>query len=84
MVFSYLSNALIGFPSDGKRLAYELVSDTDLLELVKNETCVLSLAYSSNGALMALYCRDRKVRIFNIAKGRLVKTYNETLQSYVD
>lgn len=37
------------FPSDNLRIKFELVSDTDLLELVKNKTCALSLNLSHDG-----------------------------------
>lgn len=37
------------FPSDNLKIKFELVSDTDLLELVKNKTCALSLNISHDG-----------------------------------
>lgn len=34
------------FPTDGRRLAYELPSETDYFELPKNKTCVLSCSFN--------------------------------------
>jgi hypothetical protein len=55
------------------------MTDTDLLELVKSKTCALSISFSNSGLIMAMYCRDRKIRLFSVRTGRLIHTYDETL-----
>lgn len=34
------------FPSDGKRLTYELPSETDYFDLTKNKTCALACTFN--------------------------------------
>jgi peptidylprolyl isomerase domain and WD repeat-containing protein 1 len=66
------------FPStDFKKLKYELITDTDFLELAKAKTFALSMAVSNNGEILAIYARDRKVRIFNIITGKLLRTVDD-------
>ena len=67
------------FPSDNKRLAFETMSETDLFELAKNKTCALSTQFSNDGSKFAIYCKDRKIRLFDMKSGKLIKTYIETL-----
>ena len=66
------------FPStDFKKLKYELITDTDFLELAKAKTFALSMAVSNNGEILAIYACDRKVRIFNIITGKLLRTVDD-------
>lgn len=67
------------FPTDEKKLKFELISDTDFLELAKIKTCALSCTVSNSGEMIAFYCKDRKIRIFTIRNGKLIKTIDETL-----
>jgi len=52
--------------------------------MVKNKTCALSIALSNNGNKIAMLCKDRKIRIFRIIDGKLLKTIDESLQKYMD
>jgi peptidylprolyl isomerase domain and WD repeat-containing protein 1 len=81
---THIINCIIDFPCDGGRIDYELISDTDLFELIKNKTSALSCSFSNDGKLLAIYCRDRKIRLFDVKTGKLKKTINETLQMYID
>ena len=65
------------FPTDNKRLQYELITSTDFLELAKAKTFALSIAVSNSGDLIVVYARDRKIRIFNMLTGKLLKTIEE-------
>ena len=68
-----------------KKLSFDLISDTDFLpEFIRNKTCALSCTLSNNGLMIAFYCRDRKIRVFSIRTGKLVRSFDETLQSYID
>ena len=85
MVSLFSVDHLVDFPSiDSKKLSYELVSDTDMLELAKSKTFALSCAVSTNGELVALYARDRKIRVFEVRSGKLVRTIDDNAQIYVD
>lgn len=73
------------FPSnDEKKLEYELITDTDFLELARAKTFALSMAVSNNGQLLAIYARDRRIRIFNIKTGKLLRTVDDQTQIYID
>lgn len=72
----------IEFPDN--KLSYELASDTDMLELAKSKTFALSCAVSTSGELVALYARDRKIRVFDVRSGKLVRTIDDNAQIYVD
>jgi peptidylprolyl isomerase domain and WD repeat-containing protein 1 len=66
---------------DYGRLAFEVLSDTDYCELVLKKTFALAVEFSHDGHLMAIFCRDRRIRIFEFKTGKLVKTYHsETLE----
>ena len=65
------------FPTDNKRLQYDLITSTDFLELAKAKTFALSIAVSNSGDLIVVYARDRKIRIFNMLTGKLLKTIEE-------
>jgi len=60
------------FPTDHKSLKYELLTDTDLLDLGKAKTFALTVSMNNSGELIAVYARDRKIRIFNIVTGKLL------------
>jgi len=67
-------------PSDGF-LKFETISETDYFELCQQQTFALAAEFTHDGARMAILCRDRKIRIFDFASGKLIKTYNsETLE----
>ena len=72
----------LDFPQDSYKLNYKLISDSQLFELVKNRTKALSMSISSNGLILAIFCADRHVRIFNIKTGKLLHTIDETLLFY--
>ena len=75
----------IEFPDDHKkRLTYEVLSDTDLLELAKSKTYALTCAVSSNEDLIAFFCRDRKIRVFNIRNGKMIANIDDSLSLYIE
>lgn len=65
-------------------LDFNLVIDTDLLEIAKSKTFALSCAASNTGEFMAFYTRDRKIRVFSIKSGKLLRTIDDSLQQYID
>ena len=72
------------FPTDHKTLKFELLTDTDLFDLAKAKTFALTMVINNSGELIAVYARDRKIRIFNIVTGKLLKTIEEQTQIYID
>jgi len=63
-------------------LGFETITETDLFELVEKETWALSMEFSRDGAKLAIYGRDRKLRLFNVYTGKLMKIFDETLAVY--
>ncbi|KJH47928.1 peptidyl-prolyl cis-trans isomerase, cyclophilin-type [Dictyocaulus viviparus] len=57
-------------------------TDTDLYEFVKMRTVPVSLALNPKGTLFATYGEDRRLRIFSLSTGKLLKTIDETLNKY--
>ncbi len=55
-----------------------------MIVLVKNKTSVLAMEVSNSGEMVAMYCRDRVIRVFRIADGKLLTSIDETLQTYID
>lgn len=47
--------------------------------MIKDKTIPTSLEFSPNGNLMAIMGKDRTVRVFNVATGKLYRAYNESL-----
>ena len=60
-------------------LNFSLVTDTDLLDIAKCKTYALSCAASNSSELIAFYTRDRKIRVFNIRLGKLLRTVDDSL-----
>jgi peptidylprolyl isomerase domain and WD repeat-containing protein 1 len=68
-------------PTDGAGIAFETMSETDYFELVQKKTFALSIEFSHDCQVMAMFCRDRKIRLFSFETGTLMKTYKlETLE----
>lgn len=65
-----------------RTVSWEYKTDTDLYEFAKCQTCPTGLVFSPDGKLMATLAKDRKVRIFRFALGKMTKIFNESLQHY--
>ena len=68
----------LAFPDDG-RLSFELMSETAYYSLIENETFALSMEFSPDFSLLAIYCRDSKVRVFHFTTGRLIRVIDESV-----
>eukprot|EP00019_Armaparvus_languidus_P009056 CAMPEP_0168600600 /NCGR_PEP_ID=MMETSP0420-20121227/12881_1 /TAXON_ID=498008 /ORGANISM="Pessonella sp." /LENGTH=506 /DNA_ID=CAMNT_0008638723 /DNA_START=254 /DNA_END=1771 /DNA_ORIENTATION=+ len=64
------------------RLKFKFKMDTDLFTYVKNKTVPLSMAVSAPGTRFAVLSSDRMVRVFSVATGKVVRTYDESLPVY--
>jgi len=61
-------------------LPYASKMDTDLYVLMKKKTFAIDVAVSNK--YVAVYCADRKIRIFSSKTCKLVVTYDERLKVY--
>lgn len=67
-----------------KSIQWQYKTDTDLYEFLKCKTVPTGIAFSPNGQLMATLAKDRKVRIFRFATGKLTKVLDESLQTFTE
>jgi peptidylprolyl isomerase domain and WD repeat-containing protein 1 len=67
-----------------RNVDWEFKTDTDLYEFSKCGTVPTGISFSPNGRLMATIAKDRKVRVFRFASGKLTKVLDETLQQFVE
>ena len=67
--------------SGDKRLQFELLSETDYYSLVTSETFALAMEFSTDFQLLAIYCRDCKIRVFHFRTGRLISTIDESIEA---
>eukprot|EP01036_Dinobryon_divergens_P031873 gene31873-41358_t len=63
-------------------VAFKLKTETDLYDLAKAKTVPCSLAMSPKGNLFAVLSRDKTIHIFDFAKGKLLRKYDESAQVY--
>ncbi|KAK6028946.1 peptidyl-prolyl cis-trans isomerase, cyclophilin-type [Ostertagia ostertagi] len=52
------------------------------VRLIEAKTVPVSLAINPKGTMFATFGEDRRIRIFSLAKGKLIKTIDETLTKY--
>ena len=69
-------------PSCG--VAYSCKSDTDFFELRKRGTVGFSMAASIKEDLLAVMCADTRLRLFNLRSGKLIRVYDEDIDSLVN
>ena len=67
-------------PEDS-RLQFELMSETDYYTLAAEDTFALSMEFSPDWKLLAIFCRDCKIRVFHFASGRLITTIDESVEA---
>lgn len=57
--------------------AFKTKSETDLYALCRQKVCALAAAATADGARVALYCSDSRIRIFKSRSMRLQTVYDE-------
>ncbi|NJR13974.1 MAG: hypothetical protein HC779_07185 [Phyllobacteriaceae bacterium] len=67
-----------------KKLSWDSKMKTDLYEYAKMKSAPYCLKISPDGKLFATFGSDRTIRIFDMKSGKIVKTIDETLQTYID
>jgi len=63
-------------------IAFEFKGDTDLFTLAMKKSFPLCLAVSKDGEKFAVFGRDRMVRVFSFRNGKMIRSINETLDTY--
>lgn len=64
------------------RLQFTMKSETDLYELVKQRITAWNVSVSHRGEEFVLYCRDKKIRVFNFRRGKITRIYDESIEVY--
>lgn len=65
------------FPTN---MSYKCKIQTDFLQLLQANTSPLSLNLSPKGNMLAVYLKDKTIRIFNLKTGKLTHTISETIK----
>ncbi len=64
---------------------FKYKSSTDLFEFKKSKSLPSSISISPSGAQFATFSfPDRKIRVFDFATGKLLRTYDESIQTITD
>ncbi|KAK3235787.1 Peptidylprolyl isomerase [Cymbomonas tetramitiformis] len=77
-LLDYWSPVTYKFPEGVTSFKYKL--ETDLFTFVKTKMVPTSLEVSPDGKHFVLLAPDRKIRVFQFRTGKLVRTYEETLE----
>ncbi|KAH8739847.1 cyclophilin like peptidyl-prolyl cis-trans isomerase fused to WD40 repeats at the N-terminus [Cryptosporidium ryanae] len=56
--------------------------ETDLFELQKSKTYSFGMTVSEDEKLLAIYCSDMKIRVFNVRTGRCMRVVDENISVY--
>eukprot|EP00981_Chlorochromonas_danica_P012518 scaffold5105_cov161-Ochromonas_danica.AAC.4 len=65
-----------------KHVSFSYKSETALFTLCQVKTVVATLAVSPNGRYFATLSRDKEIRLFHFASGKLLRTYDESVTVY--
>jgi hypothetical protein len=63
-------------------IEFQYKTETDLFDLAKNKTLPSSLTISHNGLFFGILSIDKQIRIYDFAKGKIIKRFNENLTVY--
>ncbi|KAK6050456.1 peptidyl-prolyl cis-trans isomerase, cyclophilin-type, partial [Cooperia oncophora] len=90
IVISIDDSGMIEYWSGAKRefkfaenVKFKYKTETDLYEFMKAKTVPVSLAINPKGTMFATFGEDRRIRIFSLLTGKLLKTLDETLNKYL-
>lgn len=72
-VFEYWSGLKEDFAFPSRRLEFDSKLDTDLFDLAKAGAVPRSLTFSPDWRRFAVWASDRKLRLFRVSTGKLVK-----------
>ncbi|KAK6589869.1 cyclin cyclophilin like peptidyl-prolyl cis-trans isomerase fused to WD40 repeats at the N-terminus [Cryptosporidium xiaoi] len=63
-------------------ISFRYKIETDLFELQKSKCYSFGMAVSEDEQLLAVYCSDMKIRVFNIRMGKCIRTIEENISVY--
>jgi len=67
---------------DARDVSFKFKTETDLYEFAKHKVRPLSLAVSPDGKRFVTWSKDRQVRVFTFATGKLIRKLDEGLHFY--
>jgi len=65
------------------RISFKLKSDTDLYDLAKSKVVPYSIAVAPTGLLFSTFSSDKCIRVFDFARGKLIRKYDESVKQYI-
>jgi peptidylprolyl isomerase domain and WD repeat-containing protein 1 len=67
---------------ESRKISFHYKSDTDLYDLAKSKTVPCVLSVSPLGDQFAVTSRDKIIRVFDFARGKLKRKYDESVAAY--
>jgi hypothetical protein len=81
-IIEYWNPLTFSLPSSTSVIEFQYKTETDLFDLAKNKTLPSSLTISHNGLFFGILSIDKQIRIYDFAKGKIIKRFNENLTVY--
>ncbi|XP_037888257.1 peptidylprolyl isomerase domain and WD repeat-containing protein 1 isoform X1 [Glossina fuscipes] len=81
-ILEYWQNSKYDYKFPQKLVKFTSKLDTSLFEFAKCKTLVTGLTISQDGKRFATISTDRKVRVFQFSTGKLIRIYDEALNTY--
>jgi len=81
-IIEYWDSNSFEFPKN--KVSFKHKITTDLIEYAKTKTQILSATLSHNNELIAIYGKDRTIRIFVFETGKLYRKFSEPLEKYAE
>uniref|UniRef100_A0A1A9UV36 peptidylprolyl isomerase n=1 Tax=Glossina austeni TaxID=7395 RepID=A0A1A9UV36_GLOAU len=81
-ILEYWQNSKYDYKFPQKLVKFTSKLDTSLFEFAKCKTLVTGLTISQDGKRFASISTDRKVRVFQFSTGKLIRIYDEALNTY--
>lgn len=63
-------------------ISYNTKGDTDLYTMLRKKNFAISIAISPTGTHFAIYGSDRKIRVFDFKRGKLLKQFDDRMKVY--
>lgn len=79
-MIEYWDTQTFALPKEHVSFSYK--SETDLYALAKARTSPCTLAVSPDGRYFATTSRDKQIRVFSFASGKLLRQYDESVSTY--
>jgi len=80
-MLEYWDSQTLELPESPKIL-FQMKTETDLYDLAKAKTVPCSITMSPIGDAFVVFSRDKQLRYFDFAKGKLKRKYDESVSAY--